>query len=197
MALVLLCALSPTYGFVSFAFTDNRAGSWHFHSSKNIVDATTNLELDINADPNSVWANGFRGDLAYFGNLGLLVSSSWETTASFTFKFSQKVQLLGYTLIDSGSVRFQPPVNGNESFSLSAGNQNTTQNATLGTFNFNNQLVVEANEVITLTGNNPDANSDWLMWSALRVEIIPEPKTYALLLGLTIFAGVLLKRRFR
>ena len=195
MALGLLCALSPLYGVITFAFTDMGAGSWHSFSSNNYVDANTNLELDINADTNSTWANGNQGNLAYNGNNGLLVSPLFQNSALFTFKFNQKVQLLGYTLIESGPLGL--PVNGNESFSLSAGTQNTTQDATLGTFNFNNQLIVEANEVITLTGRNPDANSDFLMWSALRVEIIPEPKTYAALLSLTIFAGALLKRRFR
>ena len=158
------------------------------------MDANTNLELDINADPNSTWANGFRGQFAYFGDEGLLVSPSFESTASFTFKFNQKVQLLGYTLLESSLTN---PIEGDESFTLSVGTQNTTQDATLGTLDFNNQLIVEANEVITLTGSNPDSGVDWLMWSALRVEIIPEPKTYAALFGLTVFAGVLLKRRFR
>ena len=197
-ALGLLCALTPTYGVVNFVFTDRGpALSWYTYFSENYVDANTNLQLDINADPNSTWANSVQGQYAYYSNYGLLVSPNSQSTASFTFKFNQKVQLLGYTLTDSESIALPVPINGNESFTLSVGTQTTTQNAASGTHNFNNQLIVQANEVITLTGSNPGAGVDWLMWSALRVEIIPEPKTYAFLIGLTIFAGVLLKRRFR
>lgn len=161
------------------------------------VDATTNLELKINADPNSSWANGIQGNIAYDGNVGLVVSPQAQNTASFTFKFNQKVQLLGYSLINSGSFNPQYTIEGDESFSLSAGSKSTTQDATTGDLNFNNQFIVEANEVITLTGSNPDAGVDWLLWTALRVQVIPEPQTYAVLLSLTVFAGALLKRRFR
>ena len=47
---------------------------------------------------------------------------------------------------------------------------------------------------------NPSPNANPIKFESIRFQsdlIIPEPKTYALLHGLTVFAGVLLKRRFR
>ena len=178
-----------TNAATSYRFTDNTTGL--------ILDMSTNDRWDDGGDPQAAIGFTTNSDAQQgFVGMGVLEETDGFT---MTFRFNKTIRLESYTISS-----IETPFEGDEFVQLSDGTQTTQEgNRAVGDYNFANRFEVAANTDLTLTSINPTypttPNVDQhIIWRYFRVTVIPEPGTYALLLGglvLTLALALAVKRR--
>ena len=65
-------------------------------------------------------------------------------------------------------------------------------------YEFNNKLTVQAGSTLQIRTNNPNnAGTNTIEWKSLTVTVVPEPASYALLLGFGAFLFIMIRHRIR
>ena len=174
----------------------------HGATQYQLIDTNSGLTLDMST--NDRWEDGGNSQtpIGFLANAdsqqGAIGLGVLEETNGFTmtFRFNRKVRLESYTI--SGVLT---PFDGDERIRLSDGTSTTEESTNaVGDYNFTNRFEVVANTDLTLTSINPTyptaAGVDQhIMWRYLRVTVIPEPETYALLFGSAALALALHRKR--
>jgi hypothetical protein len=172
-----------TNAATSYQFTDSASGL--------VLNMSTNDRWEDGGDPTATIgfvanADPQQGDLG----LGVLEETNGFT---MTFRFNKTIRLVSY------SVSAQLALDNDDKIRLSDGTNTTEEsNTALGDHNFTNGFEVAANTDLTLTSINPayPTNGDQhMLWRYFRVAVIPEPGTYALILGGVSVGLVALRRR--
>ena len=116
-----------------------------------------------------------------------------------TFTFSKAVTLQTYT---TSTVSAAGDWEGDESFTLNNGVSTVTEpipnNITNTTYDFTSKVNIANGNNLILTFLNPGAFTlDNINWSSMTVTVVPEPASYALLLGFGAFLFIMIRHRIR
>jgi hypothetical protein len=185
-ALVAFDLSSVTNGATQYQFINSASGLTLDMSTQDRWQDSGNPQAAVGFISNANSQQGFVG-------LGVLEETDGFT---MTFRFNKRVRLESYTI---SSV--QTPFDDDEFVRLSNGTSTTTESTkAVGDYNFTNRFEVAANTDLTLTSINPTYPSatdvdQHIIWRYFRVTVIPEPETYALLLGGATLGLALLRRR--
>ena len=135
-------------------------------------------------------------------NEGLIVYGDLHTN-SFTITFDKEVTYDSYTVgnditgaVDDNLRRLQlQNFDFSKTLNLSVMTMNITA-LTQGTHEFTTKISTDANETLWYSGNFRGLTTPW-RWSALTVTAVPEPASYALLLGFGAFIFIMIRHRIR
>ena len=117
-----------------------------------------------------------------------------------TFTFSKAVTLQTYT---TSTVSVAGDWEGDESLTLNNGVSTVTEPiptniANTTTYDFTNKVNIADGNNLILTFLNPGAyTADVMAWSRMTVTVVPEPASYALLLGFGAFLFIMIRHRIR
>lgn len=183
-------ALTP----VTFDFTSpdaRRAGDDQPTFSMTVGDLTMTVSTS------NAWA-GHQNGFLFAGPGGLLVLD--DHNDAFTISFNKEVTLASYV---PHELQWGETLAGDESLSLSDGTSTKTQsfpttgqNSTnWGNSNdFTDSFTLAANTNLTITSVNTN-DQGLVSWASLTVNVVPEPASYALGLGLLALSAGIYRRR--
>ena len=189
---ILICAVAPfalaAQSMVTFDLTLVTANSYNY----TFTDSGSSLKMDLSTTDD--WATFGTGFAKYTNNQGLEVFDGHNL--SMTFVFDQDVRITGYEV-----GYYVAGLSGDEAIILTGSGHTSREEGTAklwpGTKTFENQFTLKAGDSLVLTSWNPTDGGASSAWKSLSVTVVPEPATYALLLGGLVLAGAILRRRFR
>lgn len=150
------------------------------------TDAVSNLKMVLTTDSNWHQFGGFDKS-----SEGLITFKEQNHTMSFTF--TETVKIIGFEV-----AYYRAGLSGDEAIVLTGSGQTSREEGTAklwpGTKTFSNQFILNAGDALVLSNYNPTDGGAISAWSSISVAIVPEPATYALLLGGLVFVVSLVRR---